>query len=683
MYKMRNYGLPSATHHPPVYFYEERVYIFCMASLATGGETIYYVSDVKYFSRLKSEKYSSKKDMVSAHINYVARRTKAELGSPEVILENAERYDKRVDSRVAMSFVVALPNGLELNEYLEYMHELRERISSMWNIPEEYLYLGLHTGKGVSGHENAHVHVVATPRTRDGRALSLKPSDLQAFHKAIQDWLTGKGWTIRKSDDPIDHIGPRMRYDTEALNAYREYLRQGEEAERIEKEIRQEIEDIRNELEQMRSELRPVKGKSPVLPSPQEQEKGFPLLAEHEHKQQKQIRQNTANRSEELERQTPNEDLQQNTILEDEDMITKQQRERELDEIKRIHPRDVARLIGMEIVYESSLYVLAKAPYRTDRNPSLGIRETRTGHWVWKDFATGETGSWIDLLLRMGYDYKEAVKELRELAGLETGQRKGQKEEGKGEGKKEGKEEKRTYTFTEAKRDDLLRKVLVERGYDEDEIPDFVKVFEVRTEKGSGFMYGVYDENGNVHARFILKPDEKRILKAGQEKATFTHLKKSADTIYVVEGLHDAIAIANTHPDADILVLNSINNTVDALQYLKDKDYSRVVIATDTDEAGQKASAVLLRTLPNSEIAEYGHPAKDPDELYLSVKELIEDWDVQSMANIWSNDNSLARHMLSVQLTRKGLLKDFLNELEQRQQRQQQNRQNFRFRRPS
>ncbi|MFN3472368.1 MAG: hypothetical protein ACK4ZR_07190, partial [Aquificaceae bacterium] len=131
----------------------------------------------------------------------------------------------------------------------------------------------------------------------------------------------------------------------------------------------------------MRSELRPVKGKSPVLPSPQEQEKGFPLLAEH--KQQKQIRQNTANRSEELERQTPNEDLQQNTILEDEDMITKQQRERELDEIKRIHPRDVARLIGMEIVHESSLYVLAKAPYRTDRNPSLGIRETRTGHWVW------------------------------------------------------------------------------------------------------------------------------------------------------------------------------------------------------------------------------------------------------------------------------------------------------------
>ena len=644
-----------------------------MASLATGRETIYYVSDIKYFSRLKSEKYSSKKEMVSAHINYIARRAKAELGSPEVILENVERYDKKVDSRVAMSFVVALPNGLELNEYLEYMHELREIISSMWNIPEEYLYLALHTGKGVSGRENAHVHIVATPRRRDGRALSLNPSDLRAFNKAIWDWLTGKGWTIRKSNEPIDHIGPRMRYDTEALNAYREYLRQREEVERIEKEIRQEIESIRNELEQMRSELRQVKGKSPVLPSPQEQEKGFPLLAE-------QIRQNTVNRPEELEAQPPNEDLRQNTILED-DMITK--RERELDEIKRIHPRDVARLIGMEIVYEGNLYVLAKAPYRTDRNPSLGIRETATGHWIWKDFATGETGTWIDLLIKMGYDYKEAVKELRELAGLERGQRKGhslpkpqgQKEEGKGEGKEEGKEEKRAYTFTEAKRDDLLRKVLVERGYDEDEIPDFVKVFEVRTEKGSGFMYGVYDENGNVHARFMLKPGEKRILKAGQEKATFTHLKKSSDTIYVVEGLHDAIAIANTYPDADILVLNSINNTLDALQYLKDKGYSRIVIATDTDQAGQKASAVL-RTLPNSEIAEYGHPAKDPDELYLSIKELIEEWDVQSMANIWSNDNSLAKHMLSAQLTRKGLLKDFLNELEQRQQPQQQNRQN-------
>lgn len=59
---------------------------------------------------------------------------------------------------------------------------------------------------------------------------------------------------------------------------------------------------------------------------------------------------------------------------------------------------------------------MAAVPWRTDRNPSLGVSLT-TG--VWKDFARGDTGDLIDLIHRQrGGTKLDAMKELARLLGI-------------------------------------------------------------------------------------------------------------------------------------------------------------------------------------------------------------------------------------------------------------------------
>jgi hypothetical protein len=243
-------------------------------------ETIYYVSDFKYFSRLTSDSYKSKRGMVKAHIDYIKNQAEATIGDYKRILDNVELVNKRVNSRVAMSFVIAIPNDLTMEEIEEWLEEIRDFISEFFNIDKEDIFIAYHSGENsISGKKNKHFHIVLTPRTREGKPLRLKKQDLKEFHKKLQNYIEGKGFKIRrdKKDDKQEHLGTRLRYDKELREAYLEYLKLKEEKANIEKEIQKakrlsretkekeiDIKGILNIIEMFIDKKREVEGKNKI-----------------------------------------------------------------------------------------------------------------------------------------------------------------------------------------------------------------------------------------------------------------------------------------------------------------------------------------------------------------------------------------------------------------------------------
>ena len=203
-------------------------------------ETIYYVSDFKYFSRLTSEKYNSKRQMVGAHIKYIKEKAEEMIGDYKRILNNVDLVNRRINSRVAMSFVIAIPNALSKEEIKEWLKEIRELIGGLLNIKEEDIFIAYHNGKNsISGRENKHFHIVLTPRTREGKPLRLKKTDLKEFHRRLQEYIEQKGFKIRKDkeDERIGHIGTRLRYDEELRKLYIEALESKEKLREIEENL--------------------------------------------------------------------------------------------------------------------------------------------------------------------------------------------------------------------------------------------------------------------------------------------------------------------------------------------------------------------------------------------------------------------------------------------------------------
>jgi len=206
-------------------------------------ETIYYVSDFKYFSRLTSEKYNSKRQMVGAHVEYVKDKAEEMIGDYKRILNNVDLVDKRVNSRVAMSFVMAIPNALSREEIKEWLKEVRELIGQMLNVKEEDIFIAYHDGKNsISGRENKHFHIVLTPRTKEDKALRLKKTDLKEFHRRLQEYIEQKGFKIRRDreEEKIGHIGTRLRYDEELKRLYIEALEGKERLREIERHLMEE-----------------------------------------------------------------------------------------------------------------------------------------------------------------------------------------------------------------------------------------------------------------------------------------------------------------------------------------------------------------------------------------------------------------------------------------------------------
>lgn len=312
-------------------------------------------------------------------------------------------------------------------------------------------------------------------------------------------------------------------------------------------------------------------------------------------------------------------------------------REKELEEIKRIDAADILRDTGARIVKESKGYILAHAPYRHDKDPSLNYFRNSRGHWIWKDMATGESGTHIDLLMKTyNYDYVDAVKYLREnfLYGNTHTHTQQKSRDNTADKEKEEKISWKVEDIQEMELSETHRKALEkERGYLN--IPETVKTYLAtirkeengRIEYKKQYGYGIKDINGNVIVRVKGQDGtytkEKRNWKLNKE-ISISHIDNGKNKVMVVEGLHDYIAAYQKYGNnTDYIVMNSINNVDKAIEYLNKSKHNNILLALDNDKAGIQAQSKMIDNIDSrKKIYVAIYKEKDLDELYRKDKKM-------------------------------------------------------------
>ena len=301
----------------------------------------------------------------------------------------------------------------------------------------------------------------------------------------------------------------------------------------------------------------------------------------------------------------------------------KETRKKELETLKKIDPEILLSHLGIPYKKQGNAYVFS-APYRTDTNPSCRIEPSKHGDWHWVDFGTGAKGTYIDLLLACGYSYKQSIDLLRKvrktLDKAEAGQRsltlatpsasappKNQTRHG----------EEEALQLLEVKPAKEIPAVVSylkqNRGYES--IPNWLQWFVVKSNGKTYRGYGT-QVNGSIHLRFLSTASIKELCIGSSAPTLIT--QGDSNVCYIVEGIHDAIALWNYGVTNDsILIMNGVGNVKQVIPLLQ--QYKEIVVATDNDKAGQEAAVEIVKHCsPKQKIWRLKTVAKDPDEEWRS-----------------------------------------------------------------
>ncbi len=305
----------------------------------------------------------------------------------------------------------------------------------------------------------------------------------------------------------------------------------------------------------------------------------------------------------------------------------KETRKKELETLKKIDPEILLSHLGIPYKKQGNAYVFS-APYRTDTNPSCRIEPSRYGDWHWVDFGTNQRGTYIDLLLACGYSYKQALNLLRKvrktLDKAEAGQR-SQKPfatpsasappKNQTNQTRHGEKEALDVEAKPAKEVfEVVQYIQKERGYTE--LPDWLNYYKVEKDGKTYTGYGTQAVNGSIHLRFLGDASFKELCVGS---SSYTHIKQgNTGTVYVCEGVHDAIALWSYGvKNDDIVILNGVGNAKQVLNAIA--NYREIIIATDMDKAGQEATQLIAQNLrPNQKAFRLKTVTKDVDEEWRS-----------------------------------------------------------------
>ena len=272
--------------------------------------------------------------------------------------------------------------------------------------------------------------------------------------------------------------------------------------------------------------------------------------------------------------------------------------------------------LGDRVVRKTANAYLARCPWREDRHPSLGVSQNGKG---WIDYATGEKGNLIDLVMR-SLETKDLSRvcaefESKSFSFIPAKILDSIKEEGTGF---------RSFSVVPLQSRGLYA-YLHQRGISINIARQFLQEAHYSFEKSDGrYLYALAYGNdlGGYELRSV------RFKGCTSPKGITTHFGgRNADTgqlfksCVVFEGFFDMLSFATLSGGVrhDYIVLNSIVNAQDGIDALR--DYSgRILLALDNDEAGTKATAQILEQLPSAiDIRGRFSPAKDIND-YLTTQ---------------------------------------------------------------
>jgi hypothetical protein len=305
--------------------------------------------------------------------------------------------------------------------------------------------------------------------------------------------------------------------------------------------------------------------------------------------------------------------------------LIEERREEELRYLKEVlDPREVLSYLGVEYK-EMGGYLLARSPIREDdTEPSFSVFwDDRSGCWRWKDHGTGESGTMIDLWMRVrNLDYVDAVKEMREIfiydrvAPTTLGELK-EFVNKQSESSSRLKEKKITHAVVRVGSVEKMREYLKKRGIRE--IPEWLNEVEyIHLESGKRYVgVGVRNLSG---AWNIRSEGGKYVVRESPEQGqTFSLIRRGENNkkLIVVEGLFDALSLEQVRrkKDYDIVVLNSTENSEEFVHSGIAHEYDRLILALDNDDAGIIAKQRIVDGLYeqgfSGEILELEYEGKD------------------------------------------------------------------------
>jgi len=269
---------------------------------------------------------------------------------------------------------------------------------------------------------------------------------------------------------------------------------------------------------------------------------------------------------------------------------------------------------------ERGPYILARVPWREDRHPSF-IAHLRNGRWLWYDLARREGGSVIDFVICFfSADYKSAITWLKqnEKAIAQTSI----------QGTRLSKEgtAQRIELIDDPEMMEKIRQIWKLR-----KIPSWLKLgrrifIQLKTRIGKSGEIESFQIEKEAVLPVMVFTDMRGVPKYWREifpektakgyllKNEPILLKHGGENLYIVEGYTDALAIFQVEPEADILVLGGVANTRN-LPLIK--GYRYIYIATDNDEAGERAYRELRGKMPTA--FRFQYKGKDPMESWLTA----------------------------------------------------------------
>ena len=260
-----------------------------------------------------------------------------------------------------------------------------------------------------------------------------------------------------------------------------------------------------------------------------------------------------------------------------------------------------------EPVKKVSYGYLYRTPWREDKHPSLSVTLNGKG---WKDYATGEHGNLIDLVMKClsTSDLGRVCAEFEHVTPCSFFSRQPNILD-------EREERKSGFAWMEVGelRSKALYAYLNSRKINTGIAKQFLKEAHYSfTEKRENFLYSL--AYGNDRGGWELRSS--RFKGSASPKGITTHWHTENAATVVFEGFMDMLSFATLCGGIkhNYIVLNSIVNADAAIDVLKERE-GKIFLCLDNDEGGCSSTKKMLDALPGAEdISHRFAPHKDVNE---------------------------------------------------------------------
>lgn len=239
--------------------------------------------------------------------------------------------------------------------------------------------------------------------------------------------------------------------------------------------------------------------------------------------------------------------------------------------------------------------VLYKSPFRDDNNASLSFN---TNKGVWVDFATGNAGKLVDLLMLI---YKvNSVSEMLSVFNKEYASNSFSFSPLKEKPINPKKPILKVVSISEVNTI-VLTKYLVKRGISKSTWKPYLKEVVLQREEKPFQCLAFKNDSGGYEVR---NPFMKNGICIGNKD--ITTIRNSKESVLLFEGFFDFLSFVQLGHlrDQSVIVLNSVVNTDKAANELA-KEFCRpeqkILLYLDNDEAGKVSTNVITNQFSNAE----------------------------------------------------------------------------------